>query len=81
MSLTSRQLEILRFVAGTTDARGYPPTLREIGAAFRISSTNGVSDHLKALLRRGVVSRETRRSRTLVVTTAGRVALQQGALP
>jgi SOS-response transcriptional repressor LexA len=34
---------------------GYPPTLREIGARMGIRSTNGVTDHLRALERKGFV--------------------------
>ena len=52
--------EIDRDVVSRLDAirqsiidRGYPPTLREIGAHMGIKSTNGVNDHLRALERKG----------------------------
>src|SRR5262245_47625957 len=38
----SREEEILAFIAGSLRERGYPPTIREIGKAFGIASTNGV---------------------------------------
>jgi len=43
------QREILNFVTRSIREHGYPPTIREIGAAFGIRSPNGVNDHLKAL--------------------------------
>jgi len=45
--------------------RGYPPTLREIGAHMGIRSTNGVNDHLRALERKGYLTREDMKSRAL----------------
>lgn len=52
---TERQLEILAFMRAYQQGRGAPPALREIGAHFGIVSTNGVSDHLRALHRRGLI--------------------------
>jgi repressor LexA len=64
--LTARQREILDFVRESIDC-GYPPTLREIAYAFNITSTNGVSDHLKALEKKGWIRREKFISRGLRV--------------
>jgi len=63
--LTERQELILRFIRESIRARGYPPTLREIGSKMGISSTNGVSDHLRALERKGYLRREDMKSRAL----------------
>ena len=52
---TERQLEILAFMRAYQQSRGAPPALREIGQHFGIVSTNGVSDHLRALHRRGLI--------------------------
>jgi SOS-response transcriptional repressor LexA len=65
--LTERQSEILRYVAGYVDDRGYPPSLRDIGRAFEIASTNGVNDHLRALERKGYLRRDPMLSRGMVV--------------
>ncbi|HQB44061.1 MAG TPA: repressor LexA, partial [Polyangiaceae bacterium] len=43
--LTHRQQQVLDFIRESISERGYPPTLREIGAHMGIRSTNGVSDH------------------------------------
>lgn len=53
--ITDRQREVLAFVVSFVRSNGYPPTLREIGAALKIRSTNGVSDHLSALERKGLL--------------------------
>jgi repressor LexA len=76
--LTDRQLEVLRFIARQIDDAGYPPTIREIGEALDIRSTNGVNDHLKALERKGYLSRDPAKSRALIPTPAGRGALGEG---
>lgn len=63
--LTDRQEAILEFIRRSIRDRGYPPTLREIGAHMGIRSTNGVSDHLRALERKGYLRREDMKSRAL----------------
>ncbi len=63
--LTDRQREILEFINESIRERGYPPTLREIGARFGIRSTNGVNDHLRALEKKGYLHREDLKSRAL----------------
>ncbi len=73
--LTDRQLEVLRFIAREIEDRGYPPTIREIGEALDIRSTNGVNDHLKALERKGFLTRDPVKSRALIPTSAAREAL------
>jgi repressor LexA len=73
--LTDRQLEVLRFIAREIEERGYPPTIREIGEALDIRSTNGVNDHLKALERKGFLSRDPVKSRALIPTGSAREVL------
>ena len=73
--LTARQTEILRFIARTSEERGFPPTIREIGGEFNIKSTNGVNDHLKALERKGYLQRGELQSRSLVPTSSARTLL------
>lgn len=63
--LTARQEQVLAFIRESILQRGYPPTLREIGAHMGIRSTNGVNDHLRALERKGYLSREDMKSRAL----------------
>ena len=79
--LTDRQLEVLRFIARQIEENGYPPTIREIGEALEIRSTNGVNDHLKALERKGFLTRDPVKSRALIPTSAAREALGGDAAP
>ena len=55
--LSPRQREILDFVAAQVEQGGVVPSYREIGLALGITSTNAVSDHLKALIRKGYLER------------------------
>src|SRR5579883_1032012 len=64
-ALTDRQRQVLDFIGESIRARGYPPTLREIGERMGIRSTNGVNDHLKALEKKGYLHREDLKSRAL----------------
>lgn len=61
--LTERQQQILTFIEQFRDANGYPPTLREIGKKFAISSTFGVKRHLDALVKKGYLNIESNASR------------------
>ncbi len=61
--LTDRQEDILNFLKQFTLENGYPPTLREIGKHFQISSTFGVKRHLEALVKKGFINIESNASR------------------
>lgn len=65
--LTERQEEILSFIEKFLDENGYPPTLREIGKKFKISSTFGVKRHLDALVKKGFLKIEGFASRGITL--------------
>ena len=67
--LTRRQRMVLDVITKVGEERGYPPTIREIGEALGIKSTNGVNDHLKALERKGYLLRDKSKSRALRLAT------------
>src|SRR6516162_6984933 len=75
--LTQRQQMVLDFIRQSIQDRGYPPTLREIGARMGIRSTNGVNDHLRALERKGYLTREDMKSRALRPTALGTPAIAE----
>jgi repressor LexA len=58
-----RSRDILGFIRRFTREKGFPPTIREIGLAFKIKSTNGVRYHLSILERSGDLKRTGRLSR------------------
>lgn len=63
-----RQVEILRYIQHQLRDQGYPPTVREIGEAVGLRSTNGVAEHLRALIRKGYLAKEDMKSRALTPT-------------
>ena len=79
--LTQRQQMVLDFIKQSIVDRGYPPTLREIGARMGIRSTNGVNDHLRALERKGYLTREDMKSRALRPTSLATQTLGDDAVP
>ncbi len=68
-NLTTRQGEVYNFIRERIRARGYGPTVREIGERFKIRSPNGVMCHLKALERKGHIRREANMSRAIQLAT------------
>lgn len=66
--LTHRQKEVFEFIRDKIDNRGYGPTVREIGEFFEIASPNGVMCHLKALEKKGLITREPNMSRAIQLT-------------
>ena len=63
--LTKRQRAVYEFIRDKIQNRGYGPTVREIGEQFKISSPNGVMCHLKALEKKGLITREPNMSRAI----------------
>lgn len=63
--LTERQQAVYEFIREKIRHRGYGPTVREIGDHFRIRSPNGVMCHLKALEKKGLITREPNMSRAI----------------
>ncbi len=82
--LTRKQTLVYRFIRDKIRNRGYGPTVREIGEHFGIRSPNGVMCHLKALEKKGLITREPNMSRAIQLASepisnrglplAGRVA-------
>ena len=68
--LTPRQREVFELIRDLITDRGYGPTVREIGENFNISSPNGVMCHLKALEKKGLITREPNMSRAIQITEA-----------
>lgn len=63
--LTRRQKAVYLFLRDKIRTRGYGPTVREIGENFDISSPNGVMCHLRALEKKGLITREPNMSRAI----------------
>ncbi len=66
--LTERQQRVYEVIREKINSRGYGPTVREIGEILNISSPNGVMCHLRALERKGKISRAANKSRAIELT-------------
>lgn len=71
----TKQLEILRYIYDTVDHRGFPPTVREICAAVKLSSTSTVHGHLARLERKGLLIKDATKPRALEITDEGKKEL------
>jgi repressor LexA len=78
--LTHRQQMVLDFIRSSITERGFAPTLREIGDHLGVVSTNGVNDHLKALVRKGWLVRDKLKSRTIRLAASPAPSRQQEVL-
>jgi repressor LexA len=65
--LTERQRAILEFIVEQQRARGFPPSVREIGEAVGLTSPSTVHSHLATLQRRGYLQRDPTKPRAIEV--------------
>lgn len=63
--LTKRQEEILNFIKKYIVSHGYPPTVREIGAALGVSSPATIHTHLNNLESKGFIKKEETKNRAI----------------
>ncbi len=66
--LTNRQEEVYEYIKERMANTNLPPTVREIGQHFNISSTNGVRSILSALIKKDYIKRSPKLSRGLTLT-------------
>lgn len=66
--LTKMQQQIYDYIAQTTQAQGYPPSVREIGEAVGLKSPSTVHFHLKHMEEAGVISKGAGKGRALTLT-------------
>ncbi|MCD5028548.1 transcriptional repressor LexA [Enterococcus asini] len=79
----TRQEDILRFIHEQVTAKGYPPTVREIGEAVNLSSTSTVHGHLSRLEKKGLLQRDPTKPRAIELTEAGleKIGVQSETIP
>ena len=76
--MNDRAREILSFIQRSSRERGYPPTIREIGREFSISSTNGVRYYLNLLEKAGHLKRKGKISRGIEGVGGGVATAKRG---
>ncbi len=67
MSLTEKQKNVLNFIEQFTRENGYPPSVREIGAAVGLTSTATVHGYLERLEKKGYLDRAALKTRAMRV--------------
>jgi repressor LexA len=78
--LTPRQTEILELIRSHLEATGFPPTRAEIAKLLGFRSVNAAEEHVKALVKKGVIELLPNASRGIRLTqgaglpVVGRVA-------
>lgn len=75
---TDRQRDVLVAIHRHVERVGWAPTLRELGDALGMASTQAVFGHLDLLAKKGLVERGTG-GRALRITDAGRRYVRRAA--
>ena len=64
-NLTRKQQEVYNFILSFTNEHGYPPSVREIGAAVGLKSPSTVHFHMKGLEEAGVIVKAEGKTRAI----------------
>ena len=70
-TLTPKQQKIYDYILDFTAEHGYPPSVREIGAAVGLKSPSTVHFHLKGLEEAGVIVKAEGKTRAISLPGAG----------
>ena len=65
--ISAKQTEILNYIKECILEKGYPPAVREIGAAVRLKSTSSVHSHLESLEKNGYIRRDPTKPRAIEI--------------
>ncbi len=66
-ALSDKQKKILEFLKDEIRAKGYPPSVREIGAAVGLNSSATVHSHLNSLENKGMIRRDPTKPRAIEI--------------
>ncbi len=66
-SLSSKQIEILKYIKKNILEKGFPPSVRDICDAVGLSSTSSVHSQLANLEKKGFIRRDTFKSRSIEI--------------
>lgn len=67
--MSKRQSAIYEYICTYTERHGYPPSVREIGAAVDLASPSTVHMHLKVLEQLGLIYRDPKKPRTMKIVS------------
>ena len=68
-NLTPKQQRIYDFIQDFAAQHGYPPSVREIGAAVGLKSPSTVHFHLKGLESAGLITKAEGKTRAITVSS------------
>ena len=68
--LTAKQQQIYDYILSFTNEHGYPPSVREIGAAVGLKSPSTVHFHMKGLEEAGVIVKAEGKTRAITLPGA-----------
>lgn len=66
--VTDRQYEVLDAIRAITLRKGYGPTVRELCSELGLSSPSTVHVHLQSLVKKGMITRDDLKSRSIILT-------------
>lgn len=79
--LTARQRRVLAVIRDSVLARGYPPSMREIGHSVGLTSTSSVAHQLRVLEGKGFLRRDPNRPRAVEVLLPDTDLAPEGSTP
>ena len=79
--LSGKRQQILEYIGDCLRARGYPPSVREIGEAVGLTSSATVHSHLAVLQREGYLQRDPTKPRAIQVRYEASSKLAMAAGP
>ena len=81
IKLTRMQREIYDYIAMAVAREGYPPSVREIGAALGLKSPSTVHFHLKHMEEKGAIKKAGRKGRTITLMPLEDAPVQTAVAP
>ena len=78
---TPKQQEILDYIIAFQAKHGYPPSVREIGAAVGLKSPSTVHFHLKGLEAAGLITKAEGKTRAITVAQSEALGTGEGRAP
>ena len=76
--LTTKQQQIYDYILDFTNEHGYPPSVREIGAAVGLKSPSTVHFHMKGLEEAGVIIKAEGKTRAISLPGSANVSSSSG---
>lgn len=77
MARINKEKQLLNFISEYVDSNGYPPTVREMCNAIKVSSTSTIAYYLNKLESNGSIKKSPNKNRALEVIESPKVVTEQ----